>query len=133
MIPPKDWFRQQWRPSALRPQWQSAKKANAISSSWGAAQLPLRWRFLLFCSFQFFPKGLPGFFQYYVEIEVEIDREKLDPTGDLSLQSLYDGDARGVIRSALYAAVDAEGRIKQTRCRQADLAGAEQTAAQTGL
>ena len=29
----KGWFRQKWQPSALQPQWQSAKKANATSNS----------------------------------------------------------------------------------------------------
>ena len=40
-----------------------------------------------------FTKGIPGFFQYYVTLEVVIDQEKIDPAGDLSVQSLYDGDA----------------------------------------
>ena len=88
--------------------------------------MPLRWRFLLCCSLQFFSKGLPGFFQYYVEIEVDIDREKLDPTGIFSQQSLYDGDARGVIRSALYAAVGAEGRSNKRAAGKLISPGAEQ-------
>ncbi|MBT6123218.1 MAG: phosphate ABC transporter permease PstA [Candidatus Puniceispirillum sp.] len=55
-------------------------------------------------------KGAPGFFQYYVTLDVELDRERLDPKGDLSTGSLYSGDARGVVREALFAVVNPEGR-----------------------
>ncbi|MGB2320128.1 MAG: phosphate ABC transporter permease PstA [Candidatus Puniceispirillum sp.] len=55
-------------------------------------------------------KGVPGFFQYYVTLDVELDRERLDPKGDLSTGSLYDGDARAVVREALFAVVKPEGR-----------------------
>ena len=55
-------------------------------------------------------KGAPGFFQYYVTLDVKLDRERLDPKGDLSTSSLYDGDARGIVRDALFAAVKPEGR-----------------------
>lgn len=55
-------------------------------------------------------KGIPGFFQYYVTLDVELDRERLDPKGDLSTGSLYSGDARGVVRDALFAAAKPEGR-----------------------
>ena len=39
-------------------------------------------------------KGAPGFFQYYITLDVELDRERLDPEGDLSNGSLYNCDAR---------------------------------------
>ena len=55
-------------------------------------------------------KGAPGFFQYYITLDVELDRERLDPEGDLSNGSLYNGDARGVLRDALFALVKPEGR-----------------------
>ena len=90
----------------------------------GAIAVALAFLVVLFSSI--FSKGLPGFFQYYVEIEVDIDREKLDPTGIFSQQSLYDGDARGVIRSALYAAVGAEGRSNKRAARKLISPGAEQ-------
>ena len=90
----------------------------------GAIAVALACLVVLFSSI--FSKGLPGFFQYYVEIEVDIDREKLDPTGIFSQQSLYDGDARGVIRSALYAAVGAEGRSNKRAAGKLISPGAEQ-------
>ena len=90
----------------------------------GAIAVALAFLVVLFSSI--FSKGLPGFFQYYVEIEVDIDREKLDPTGIFSQQSLYDGDARGVIRSALSAAVGAEGRSNKRAAGKLISPGAEQ-------
>ncbi len=92
----------------------------------GRSAIAVALAFLVVLFLSIFSKGLPGFFQYYVEIEVEIDRKILDLTGDLSLQSLYDGDARGVIRSALYAAVDAEGRKNKHTAGKLISAGAEQ-------
>ena len=102
------------------------KKSERNFQLLGRSAIAVALAFLVVLFFSIFSKGLPGFFQYYVEIEVEIDREKLDPTGDLSLQSLYDGDARGVIRSALYAAVDAEGRKNKRAAGKLIAAGAEQ-------
>jgi len=102
------------------------KKSERNFQLLGRSAIAVALAFLVVLFFSIFSKGLPGFFQYYVEIEVEIDREKLDPTGDLSLQSLYDGDARGVIRSALYAAVDAEGRKNKRAAGKLISAGAEQ-------
>ena len=58
-------------------------------------------------------KGIPGFFQYYITLEVKVDRKKLDPDNNLSIQSLYNGDARGVIRKAVYDAVGATNRSKK--------------------
>ena len=102
------------------------KKSERNFQLLGRSAIAVALAFLVVLFFSIFSKGLPGFFQYYVEIEVEIDREKLDPTGDLSLQSLYDGDARGVIRSALYAAVDAEERKNKRAAGKLISAGAEQ-------
>jgi phosphate transport system permease protein len=79
---------------------------------------------LLFVSI--FTKGIPGFFQYYVTLEVVVDRERIDPVGDLSVQSLYDGDARGIIRSALYEATGAEGRSGRKAAGKLISKGAEQ-------
>ena len=102
------------------------KKSERNFQLFGRSAIAVALAFLVVLFLSIFSKGLPGFFQYYVEIEVEIDRKKLDPTGDLSLQSLYDGDARGVIRSALYAAVDAEGRKNKRAAGKLISPGAEQ-------
>ena len=92
----------------------------------GRSAIAVALAFLLVLFVSIFLKGIPGFFQYFVEIEVEIDREKLDPTGDLTLQSLYAGDARGVIRSSLYAELDVEGRSDKRAAGKLISQGAEQ-------
>jgi phosphate transport system permease protein len=102
------------------------KKSERNFQRLGRGAIAVALAFLVVLFFSIFSKGLPGFFQYYVEIEVDIDRERLDPTDDLSLHSLYDGDARGVIRSALYAAVDAEGRSNKRAAGKLISPGAEQ-------
>ena len=71
-------------------------------------------------------KGIPGFFQYYVTLDVELDRERLDPKGDLSTGSLYSGDARGVIRAALFAAVKPEGRSARRAAGKMVSSGSEE-------
>ena len=57
-------------------------------------------------------KGLPGMFQYYVQLDVELDRARLDPAGDLSAASLYSGDADALILEASLASIGEEGRRK---------------------
>ncbi len=92
----------------------------------GRGAIAVALAFLIVLLVSIVAKGIPGFFQYFVEIEVEIDREKLDPTGDLTLQSLYAGDARGVIRSSLYAELDVEGRSDKRTAGKLISQGAEQ-------
>ena len=91
---------------------------------WIAISVALAFLVTLFVSI--FSKGIPGFFQHYVTLEVTLDSAKLDPTGDLSVQSLYDGDARGVIRAALYEATGASGRSGRKAAGKLISAGAEQ-------
>ncbi len=89
-----------------------------------AIGIALAFLVILFCVHFF--KGIPGFFQYYVTLEVQLDRGRLDPAGDLSVQSLYDGDARGVIREALYETVGASGRSQKRAAGKIVSVGAEQ-------
>jgi len=96
-----------------------------------AIGIALAFLVILFASI--FSKGIPGFFQYYVTLEVQLDRARLDPAGDLSVQSLYDGDARGVIREALYGTVGASGRSEKRAVGKIVSAGAEQRLRNTVL
>lgn len=57
-------------------------------------------------------KGLPGMFQYYVNLDVNLDRARLDPAGDLSAASLYSGDAEAIILEASLASIGEEGGRK---------------------
>lgn len=53
-------------------------------------------------------KGIPGFFQHYVTLEVTLDREQLDPNGDASIDSLFAGNTRAVLQAAVYEATGAQ-------------------------
>ena len=93
---------------------------------YGRIAIGIALAFLVILFVSIFTKGIPGFFQYYVTLEVVIDQEKIDPSGDLSVQSLYDGDARGIIRSALYNVTGAEGRSGRKAAGKLISSGAEQ-------
>ena len=54
-------------------------------------------------------KGIPGLSQHYVMLDVELDRARLDPQGDLSAESLYSGDADRIMLEAALASVGVEG------------------------
>ena len=94
--------------------------------SYGLIAIGIALAFLVVLFASIFSKGIPGFFQHYVTLEVTLDRAKLDPAGDLSLQSLYDGDARGAIRAALYEATGASGRSGRKAAGKIISQGAEQ-------
>ena len=93
---------------------------------YGRIAIGIALAFLVTLFVSIFSKGIPGFFQHYVTLEVTLDRAKLDPAGDLSLQSLYDGDARGAIRAALYEATGASGRSGRKAAGKIISQGAEQ-------
>ena len=94
--------------------------------AYGRIAIGIALAFLVTLFVSIFSKGIPGFFQHYVTLNVTLDSAKLDPTGDLSVQSLYDGDARGVIRAALYDATGASGRSGRKAAGKIISAGAEQ-------
>jgi len=94
--------------------------------AYGRIAIGIALAFLVTLFVSIFSKGIPGFFQHYVTLEVTLDRAKLDPVGDLSVQSLYDGDARGVLRAALYEATGASGRSGRKVAGKIISAGAEQ-------
>ena len=94
--------------------------------SYGQIAIGIALAFLVILFASIFSKGVPGFFQHYVTLEVTLDRAKLDPAGDLSVQSLYDGDARGAIRAALYEATGASGRSGRKAAGKIISQGAEQ-------
>ena len=77
---------------------------------WGIAAIALSMCFLVTLFVSIMSKGIPGFFQYYVTLDISLDRDRLDPAGDLSDQSLFDGDARGLVREALFSTLDVSGR-----------------------
>jgi len=62
--------------------------------------------------------GIPGFFQYYVTLEVDLDRKRLDPAGDMSEQSFFDGQAKKIVQEAIYAELSASSRNDKRAARQ---------------
>ena len=84
----------------------------------GIAAIFMALFFLASLMFSILSKGLPGFFQYYITLEVELDRERLDPAGDLSDQSLFDGQAKKIIQEAILAETGAKKRKEKKAARK---------------
>ena len=84
----------------------------------GIAAIFMALFFLASMMFSILSKGLPGFFQYYITLEVELDRERLDPAGDLSDQSLFDGQAKKIIQEAILAETGAKKRKEKKAARK---------------
>jgi len=84
----------------------------------GVAAIVMAMFFLVTLMTSILSKGIPGFFQYYITIEVELDRERLDPAGDLSDQSLFDGQAKKLIQEAVLAQTGATKRSEKKAARK---------------
>ena len=84
----------------------------------GIAAIIMALFFLVTLMTSILSKGIPGFFQYYITLEVELDRERLDPVGDLSDQSLFDGQAKKIIQEAILAETDASSRKEKKAARK---------------
>ena len=66
--------------------------------------------FLLFLLVSIGSKGIPGLFQYYITLEINLDKDRLDPQNNLSVESLYSGDSDKLVNEALYVILDPQGR-----------------------
>ena len=78
---------------------------------WGKSAIGLALAFLVLLFAGILTKGIPGMFQYYVVLNVELDQARLDPAGDMSVNSLYAGDAELLINEAVMNALgNPEGR-----------------------
>lgn len=71
----------------------------------GRSAIGIALGFLVLLFAAIFTNGIPGMFQHYVTFDVTLDRERLDPAGDLSEESLYSGDAEAVVRESFYQAI----------------------------
>ena len=76
----------------------------------GRVAIGLAVCFLLFLFYSIFTKGYPGFFQYYVTLDINFDRERIDPKGDLSDNSLFDGDSSTIVNETLFSIIEPKGR-----------------------
>lgn len=72
-------------------------------------------------------KGIPGLFQYYVTLDLKLDAQQLDPSGQMTAESVAEGDFDGVIRSSLYQALgNPEGRKAKREARRLISSGSSQ-------
>lgn len=84
----------------------------------GIAAIALALFFLVMLMGSILSKGIPGFFQYYVTLEVELDRDRLDPLGNLSEQSLFDGQAKKIIEEVVLEKTGAKSRNERKAARK---------------
>ena len=94
------------------------RKKNARLKTYGRIAIGLAVSFLIFLFVSIFSKGIPGFFQYYVTLDVYLDRDRLDPKGDLSPESLYNGDARSIVLESLYKVIKPKGRKEKKAAKK---------------
>ena len=96
----------------------SRRKKEQTFKLLGVAAIVLALFFLVTLMTSILSKGIPGFFQYYITIEIDLDRERLDPRGDLSDQSLFDGQAKKIIQEAVLAETGAASRKEKKAARK---------------
>ena len=96
----------------------SRRKKEQTFKLLGVAAIVMALFFLVTLMTSILSKGLPGFFQYYITVEIDLDRERLDPAGDLSDQSLFDGEAKKLIQEAVLAETGATKRKEKKAARK---------------
>ena len=102
------------------------RKAAEIRFQWiGKGAIGLAMIFLAVLFISIFSKGIPGFFQHYVTLEINLDAKRLDPKGNASIESLYSGDARVIINEAISKIVQPEGRSEKRDARKIVSSGGE--------
>ncbi|MDC0461657.1 phosphate ABC transporter permease PstA [Alphaproteobacteria bacterium] len=84
----------------------------------GILAIALALCFLVTLMVSILSKGIPGFFQYYITLSVDLDRERLDPIGDLSDQSLFDGQANKIVQEAIFLKTGATSRNEKRAVRK---------------
>ena len=85
---------------------------------YGRISISLAVCFLLFLFYSIFSKGYSGFFQYYVTLDINFDRERIDPKGDLSENSLFDGDASVIVNESLFSIIQPTGRKEKKQAEK---------------
>ena len=85
---------------------------------YGRAAISLAVCFLLILFYSIFSKGYSGFFQYYVTLDINFDRERIDPKGDLSDNSLFDGEASTVVNESLFSIIQPQGRKAKKQAKK---------------
>lgn len=84
----------------------------------GKAAVVVALGFLVLLFAEILSKGIPGLFQHYVTLDVELEAQQLDPSGQMTAESLSNGDFDGVVRDSLYQALgNPEGRRAKREAR----------------
>ena len=84
----------------------------------GQSAVAIALFFLCFLFFMIFSNGIPGFFQHYLELEIELDRKTIDPRGDLTPESFFEGGTKKIINEGLYKTLgNIEGRKERKTAR----------------
>lgn len=123
-------------PKGLSPKQASERVALSITSRnrkearflfLGQLAVAVAMGFLILLFAGILNKGMPGFFQYYVTLDVQLDAGRLDPTNQMTLESLAGGNFDGVIRDSLYRALgNPEGRKAKREARRLISSGSSQ-------
>ena len=85
---------------------------------YGRIAIGLAICFLFFLFYSIFTKGYPGFFQYYVTLDINFDRDRIDPQGDLSDNSLFDGEASKIVNESLFSIIEPRGRKAKKQAKK---------------
>ena len=93
----------------------------------GKAAVVVALGFLVLLFAEILSKGIPGLFQHYVTLDVELEAQQLDPSGQMTAESLSNGDFDGVVRDSLYQALgNPEGRKAKREVRRLISSGSGQ-------
>ena len=106
----------------------SLRKSKETRFVWlGKTAVAIALGFLVLLFAGILTKGIPGLFQYYVTLDVQLDAQQLDPSGQMTIESLAGGDFDGVIRTSLYEALgNPEGRKAKREARRLISSGSSQ-------
>ncbi|MDC9720942.1 MAG: phosphate ABC transporter permease PstA [Gammaproteobacteria bacterium] len=97
----------------------------------GVAAISTALMFLVLLFSGILSNGLPGMFQHYVTLEVYLDKERMDPQGDMSAASLYAGDSGKIVNeSVLKALGEPKGRMAKKAARSIMSSASDQRLAQ---
>ena len=94
---------------------------------YGLSAVTLAIFFLCFLFYLILSNGIPGLFQHYVTLSVNLDQSRLDPKGDLSDQSLFLGEASELIRESLYKTLGVVDGRKEKKIARSIISSASDT------
>ncbi len=86
--------------------------------NYGKFAISLAIFFLCFLFYMILSNGIPGLYQHYVTLEIELDKDRIDPRNDLTETSFFEGETKKLIFEGLYNALgNIEGRQERKIAR----------------